>query len=443
MALTTEGRALTDAHRREQALLGSAIAAQALELGGLIDPTDIPGSLNGWLEAMLGLLAFAHQSGTAKATRYVKSFRAAEVGPAKASRMPLAVPSFDVAAATRACVWAPWTARAAAITGANPQTAWNLVQQALVGRIMREALAPGRETIRGSAQAARHLWRRVSDGNPCAWCAMLVTRGPSYATKDTATKPMSRRARGTHAIHMDRYHDFCGCTAEEFVGDPSDWQPTDREQQYIDLYDQTHRPGMTGSQTAAAMRAKGQGIVHDAHVPKTQSGTGGGKPPKPPRILSASSSGESGDEAYWKRRQDALGIETHGETLEPDEIVFCERFMKAHPGKAPHDVLEWIAKDRYDKDGHRLPTNDFAWIALNGEEWELKTPSTQTGKKSVYDRIKQRIRDDLKKEKTRFMIDLGPDALDDDLKRHLIGYKKKSGCEIAILSKNGASLKIL
>ena len=149
---------------------------------------------------------------------------------------------------------------------------------ALGGRVMRKILGHSRDTVTESARAAGHLWRRVSDGNPCAWCAMLVTRGPVYATKDQATRPASRRARGQHRIDPSKYHDFCGCSAEEYVGDPDLWQPTAQEQRYIDLYDQTVERGMDASQAAAAMRAAGQGTIHDATKGTPQGNAAIGKP---------------------------------------------------------------------------------------------------------------------------------------------------------------------
>ena len=41
-------------------------------------------------------------------------------------------------------------------------------------------------------------WRRVSDGHPCAFCAMLASRGFVYHTAETAGS-------------MNRYHNDCRC----------------------------------------------------------------------------------------------------------------------------------------------------------------------------------------------------------------------------------------
>ena len=64
---------------------------------------------------------------------------------------------------------------------------------------------------------------------------------------------------------------------EEYQGDPDDWEPTAREQPYIDLYAES-ASGST-KDTLAAMREPGQGIINDAHLLETGRGgrgSGGG-----------------------------------------------------------------------------------------------------------------------------------------------------------------------
>lgn len=80
--------------------------------------------------------------------------------------------------------------------------------------------------------AASIGWRRVSDGDPCAFCAMLVTRGPVYTSRDKALHT-TNPAPGIPAGTLHKYHPHCGCTVE-IVYD--DWQPTEQEQQWIDDY---------------------------------------------------------------------------------------------------------------------------------------------------------------------------------------------------------------
>ena len=106
---------------------------------------------------------------------------------------------------------------------------------ALASRAQREVLSAGREKVQRSAP----LWRRVTDGKPCGFCAMVASRGPVYGSAKSAGDG-------------NRYHDHCGCTVEPFHGDPREWEPTPDEQRFIDAYYQSYEPGMD---TAALSRA--------------------------------------------------------------------------------------------------------------------------------------------------------------------------------------------
>lgn len=106
----------------------------------------------------------------------------------------------------------------------------------MASRAQLDTLNAGRETIRKSSTS----WRRVTDGNPCGFCAMLVSRGPVYT---------SERGAGAGGD----YHTHCGCTVEPFEGSFGDWEPTADEQRFIDAYEEVHQGGMTGRDTADLM----------------------------------------------------------------------------------------------------------------------------------------------------------------------------------------------
>lgn len=101
----------------------------------------------------------------------------------------------------------------------------------------REVMAAGRETVQRTATR----WRRVTDGKPCGFCAMVASRGPVYRSEATA-----RGAGG-------RYHDHCGCTVEPHYGSVADWEPTPEEQRFIDAYGEVWQPGMRDKELADLM----------------------------------------------------------------------------------------------------------------------------------------------------------------------------------------------
>jgi len=90
-----------------------------------------------------------------------------------------------------------------------------------------EVLRAGREKVQQSAPR----WRRVTDGNPCGFCAMVCSRGPAYRSADAAGQGR-------------RYHGHCGCTVEPFYGDPKTWVPTPDEARFIQAYDAAWKPGI-------------------------------------------------------------------------------------------------------------------------------------------------------------------------------------------------------
>jgi len=124
------------------------------------------------------------------------------------------------------------------------------------------------------------------------------------------------------------------------------------------------------------------------------------------------------DVEYWQARQDATGVNFQPDRpklLTPAEIEFLERF------KVRGENLEyWIAESLPDQFGCRAPSNDFYW---QGHEWELKSTAAE------YAVVRKRIKDDLRKSKTRFVIDLGAESMDDMLRGALINYKCKRGLD--------------
>lgn len=96
----------------------------------------------------------------------------------------------------------------------------------------------GREKVQQSATR----WRRVTDGHPCGFCAMVASRGPVYRSASSAGDGR-------------RYHTRCGCTVEPFEGSVSDWVPSPDEQRYIKAYDEAYRTGIKTEDLADKIEA--------------------------------------------------------------------------------------------------------------------------------------------------------------------------------------------
>ncbi len=138
----------------------------------------------------------------------------------------------------------------------------------LASRVNLEVLTAGREVVQQSSRR----WRRVTDGNPCGFCAMLASRGPVYTSEESASRiggrgkaidPTAPRKRGGQAKGVrargkgklgDKFHTRCGCTVEPFEGDPADWVPTADEQRFIDAYEATNEPGLSELERSKAIQ---------------------------------------------------------------------------------------------------------------------------------------------------------------------------------------------
>ncbi len=100
-----------------------------------------------------------------------------------------------------------------------------------------------------------------------------------------------------------------------------------------------------------------------------------------------------------------------GETLEPHEVKFVERFLDAG------QQLEWIERPT-----DRKPTNDFRWTNNNGVPTELK--STKARFETIHGQIVAAASRAAKQSVTKdhFMIDIGDEPLTDELRERLAGF---------------------
>ncbi|MEV0830888.1 MULTISPECIES: hypothetical protein [Streptosporangiaceae] len=90
--------------------------------------------------------------------------------------------------------------------GATPAQARDRMAVTLSGTATRLALEGGRDVMEATSHDDEGAlgWARIGDGDPCSWCAMLISRGAVYESARTAGD--SRYGGAT-------YHDHDGCQA--------------------------------------------------------------------------------------------------------------------------------------------------------------------------------------------------------------------------------------
>lgn len=225
MALTTEGAALTEAHRLNQLAIAARAARASISLWKRLDTADLDRSSALWLPAQLLLLDRAYGQSEDLAGKYVQQYRRAEgaddPGPFVRTPFPLGEMTSTMLGA------GPRQIKAYIGKGASPASAHGAALNKFTGMVRRQVLSGGRMAIDATTRADQRAigWRRVTDGNPCAFCAMLASRGPVYASQERAS-----RVAGAGL----RYHGHCGCTAEIVYGE---WIPSEEEAHYIAEYE--------------------------------------------------------------------------------------------------------------------------------------------------------------------------------------------------------------
>lgn len=225
MASTAKGALLTDQYRRRQVALAITADSQMRRVwDNTLDVNDLDRTQPIWKKAMLDLLGQWWKVSADTAAQYLPRFRKAETGDGD---IQVGVPRFNRSQTGKQFEWGGvanilWHVA----MGQTQEAAYAAARELFIGMFHEAVLTGGRLTLQQwAAKDARAIgWRRVSDGHPCAFCAMLCSRGPVYTSEQ---KALRRQTDG------EKFHPHCGCTVEVVYGD---WNPSDKEKQWIDNY---------------------------------------------------------------------------------------------------------------------------------------------------------------------------------------------------------------
>lgn len=231
MALTRDGRRLTEAHRRAQLAIAARAETATRILWKRLDVDDIDASAPMWMAANLAVASDAHQQSSALAATYLQAYRDAELGDPTGPIASTGFPAVESQAALT--IAGPVAVKQRIGDGMTPADAHASALTGFTGIVRRQVLHGGRMMIHESTRADLRAigWRRVTDGDPCPFCAMLASRGPVYASRSTTVGNVMRDGYGGKAL---RYHGYCGCSSETVYGE---WIPSTAEQDYMARYD--------------------------------------------------------------------------------------------------------------------------------------------------------------------------------------------------------------
>lgn len=193
---------LTRTYQAGQRRISRGLLAELLRLWRATVRLDDFSSFVRFAELAADLVGRRRAESAQVAAHFYELFRASQVVPVQAAALLGApagaapgfapveaepLPESAVAGAMRGAVLAGFVGARRA--GRTEQQALDNAFVKASGTATRLALNGGRGTILASVQADAEAlgWVRVTDGDPCAFCLTLASRGPEYKTERTAS----------------------------------------------------------------------------------------------------------------------------------------------------------------------------------------------------------------------------------------------------------------
>lgn len=250
MASTAAGQALTQKFRWDQLSIRAHLLKRALALWPLLDVRRLDATSPEWTRAMVAEVLASRMESARSASSYYEQVRALELpaaAPWRARWLHDAPPADDKAITTSLLVTGPVnvktkTARLLATPDrpAVDKAIETVGRDALIdvsGAMTRHVLDGGREVLReeGARDHTALAFARISDGSPCYFCALMISRGFVYRSKDTAGRTASSRFDGEG---LYKFHDHCACTVEPVF--TPDARPSAAAERYDQIYRDAH-----------------------------------------------------------------------------------------------------------------------------------------------------------------------------------------------------------
>lgn len=225
MAGSATAEQLTTEHRRLQLQLRNLTAAQVLALARGLPADTFVGEFDRLELALETLVQARRRESAGLAAAYYRAIRMTK-GQGAAIDVRTAGRAAPEALRSSLRVTGPVAYKRAIAAGKTATQAAAIAHTMLVGSTSRHVLNGGRETILDTIKADARAtgWERVTDGNPCAFCAMIASRGRVFKSEQSGGF---------------RPHDHCGCSVEpRFINEPD---ISDRNREFRQLWNRTQR----------------------------------------------------------------------------------------------------------------------------------------------------------------------------------------------------------
>lgn len=225
--ITPQGRLLADRHRVAQGLLAAATFTQILRLWPLLvagGGTRIDANTPRWLELALAVMSAQRRQSAALALQFATAYRVVEHGAIDGFAPTPALDLNVAAARTSLMVLGPvaYKKQVAKQIGVDVgdldarMLQYNAPTPGIQAKLaangaraaQRHVRNGGRETLDDVMRTDKAVvgYVRVTDGDPCFFCAMLASRGPVYQDDSFAESDPRFQGPGHQKVH-----DGCGC----------------------------------------------------------------------------------------------------------------------------------------------------------------------------------------------------------------------------------------
>lgn len=251
---------LNKTHRERQAANGVAVQRLVAQLfAQMIDPKNIAGTAQPWLLQSIQAILRGRQTAFVLASAYATAIRRLQAPGADPFTIPRPpdppmeqlVRSLTFTGPGRLAVDLAKTPQPIEPDREDPKADFQLFdrERQQYDRAVKEA--PAKAAVASSAAAFRHVtngardtidgvilgdpvatgYMRIAKEHPCAFCLVLVSRGPRYK-KDSFDKSDARfTGPGEHKVH-----DACGCMLQPLYGSTSSKHWTDQAREAEQLW---------------------------------------------------------------------------------------------------------------------------------------------------------------------------------------------------------------
>ena len=199
MASTRVADQLTEAHRLAQSRLSIETVAQLRRIWPTLNLANLDAS-DQWLDLATSIIRTQRLASAELGAQYLRFFRSLELGTPPSFTPELAAAINEEAVTTSLRVTGPVKVKQGLEAGQTLTQAAQTAFAAHSAAATRHTLDGGRDTIYNGREDRTLLGvARKTSSRPCAFCAMLASRGPVYFSIETASF---------------RSHDVCHCQPE-------------------------------------------------------------------------------------------------------------------------------------------------------------------------------------------------------------------------------------